>query len=203
MSIDINSELKRMSEEFGIIEKEVATNFRQAVRSMWSDSVFKKDFYKQSAIKVKNENPRSMKRFPYVTKYKCAMCGEYFTAQETELDHLDDENPMSDIAHAEDFIKTIFFTSPDKLQILCKDKKKKVKGKSEIIHFGCHGLKTYASRYDVSLERAKAEKLAINLVKLKQDKIWLEDRDLHVPSNAQLRRDKIVEYLLSETQENT
>ena len=66
MSIDINSELKRMSTEFEIPEKDVASNFRQAVRSMWSDGIFKKDFYEKNAIEVVNTNPRSMKRFPKV-----------------------------------------------------------------------------------------------------------------------------------------
>ena len=166
--IDIEDELRRMSKEFNIPEKEVATNFRQAVRSMWSDSVFKKEVYKKSSIRVKNENPKSMKRFPMVTKYKCAICGEYFTAPETELDHVDGEQSMLSISDAENFIKSIFFTTPSNLQIVCKDKKRKVKGKSEVVRFGCHSIKTFSERYGVTFEQAKLEKEYIAICKDKQ-----------------------------------
>lgn len=163
--IDVNKELKRMSEEFGIPEKEVAVNFRSIVRSGWGDSIFKKDFYSKRGKRIKNENPRSMKRFPTVVKYQCNICKGLFSAVETELDHLDGENSMTDLSHAESFIKTILFTSPDKLQILCKDKKKKVKGKSVIVSFGCHSLLTYSERYNVTFEQARKAKEFINASK--------------------------------------
>lgn len=166
MGIDINSELKRMAIEFEIPEKDVASNFRQAVRSMWSDGIFKKDFYEKNAIEVVNTNPRSMKRFPKVKKYKCAICDNYFSAVDTELDHIVSENSMTALDHAEDFIKTIFFTSPKNLQILCKDKKSKAKdSKGYVTHFGCHGIKTYLERYNVTFEKAKSEKYIINICK--------------------------------------
>lgn len=163
--IDINKELKRMAKEFGLTEKEVATNWRNAVRSAWGDSIFKRDFYTKRAVKIKNTNTRSMKRFPTVTKYECAICKGMFSVRETELDHLDDENKMTDLSHANDFMKAIFFTSPDKLQILCKDKKKKVKGKNEIVRFGCHSVKTYSQRYGVTFNEALLSKQIINLCK--------------------------------------
>lgn len=166
MGIDINSELKRMADEFEIPEKDVATNFRQAVRSMWSDGIFKKDFYEKNAIEVVNSNPRSMKRFPKVKKYKCAICENYFSSVDTELDHVVSENTMTSLDHAEEFIKAIFFTTPDNLQILCKDKKSKAKdSKGFVTHFGCHGIKTYLERYNVTFEKAKTEKYIINICK--------------------------------------
>ena len=168
MSIDIEKELRRMTSEFGLSEKEVSASWRSDVRNLWGKSVFKNSFYKQRSIKVKNENTRSMKRFPYVTKYQCKICEGYFSANETELDHLDDENTMISLIDSESFIKSIFFTSPDKLQILCKDKKRKVKGKSVLVSFGCHGIKTYASRYGVSFEKAKKHKEYINICKSKE-----------------------------------
>ena len=163
--IDINKELKRMAKEFGLTEKEVATNWRNAVRSAWGDSIFKRDFYTKRAVKIKNTNTRSMKRFPTVTKYECAICKGMFSVRETELDHLVDENKMTDLSHANDFMKAIFFTSPDKLQILCKDKKRKVKGKNVVTHFGCHSVKTYSQRYGVTFNEALLSKQIINLCK--------------------------------------
>lgn len=163
--IDINSELLRMSQEFEIPEKEVATNFRQAVRSMWSDSVFKRDFLKRFEQKVVNTNPRSMKRFPVVTRYPCALCGELFGSNDIEIDHIHGEQPMTKLDHAEDFLKFIFFTSPNELRLLCKDKKSKVKGKPVVTRFGCHGVDTYSQRYDVSFEYARKYKEYLNICK--------------------------------------
>ena len=163
--IDINLELKRMAKEFGLTEKEVATNWRSAVRFTWGNSVFKRDFLNKRGVKIKNTNPRSMKRFPVVTKYECNICKGKFGVAEIELDHLVSENKMTDLSHAEGFIKAILFTSPDKLQILCKDKKKKVKGKFEVQRFGCHSTKSYSERYNVSMKEALVAKQIIAICK--------------------------------------
>lgn len=154
-----------MAKEFGLAEKEVANNWRNAVRSAWGDSIFKRDFYTKRAVKIKNTNTRSMKRFPTVTKYECAICKGMFSVRETELDHLEHENKMTDLSHANDFMKAIFFTSPDKLQILCKDKKRKVKGKNVVTRFGCHSVKTYSQRYGVTFDEALLSKQIINICK--------------------------------------
>lgn len=196
MMIDIEKELQRMTSEFNLTEKEVARNWRTVVRSAWNESCFKKQFYKLHAIRMQNDNPRSKKRFPIVVKYKCAICGELFSATDTELDHINGENQMLTFSDAENFTKTILFPSPSELQILCKDKKRKVAGKSVVGRFGCHGILTYSERYGVSLEQARAEKEAIQLVKLKKDKEWLLERGLTVPTTEVKRRELIVKTLL-------
>lgn len=185
-----------MSSEFGIPEKEVISNWRNFVRFAWSKSVFKLEFMKQHSQKVKNDNTRSMKRYPYVTKYECNICKRLFSVAEVELDHINDENPMKTLKDSEPFFYEIAFPSYKDLQILCKDKKKKVKGKSEIIHFGCHGIKTYSSRYKVSLEQAKAEKTSLELIKIKQDKQWLLDHNITPESTQIKRREQIVKCIL-------
>jgi hypothetical protein len=196
LSIDINSELKRMADEWGYTEKEATQVFRNCVRSMWGDSKFKTDTLLKASVDVVNTNPRSMKRYPVVKRYKCAICGELFGSSDIELDHLEDENTLTKFEHAEDFIKAIFFTSPPKLQVLCKDKKKKVKGKNQIVSFGCHGIKTYASRYGVSFEQAKAEKQALEIIKQKQDKEWLLEHGVTPSSTQAKRREQIVDKIL-------
>lgn len=196
MSIDVEKELKRMSNEFKIPEKDVATNWRNFVRFAWSKSIFKLEFMKQHAMKVKNDNPRSMKRYPYVTKYECNICKGLFSVAELELDHIQDENPMKALSDAESFMLSIAFPSYDDLQILCKDKKKKVKGKSEISHFGCHGIKTYSSRYGVSFGQARVEKQALEIIKQKQDKQWLLDHGVTPETTQVKRREQIVQLLL-------
>ena len=163
--IDINLELKRMAKEFGLTEKEVATNWRGAVRSAWGDSIFKKHIYDSRQYVVTNTNPRSMKKYPKVKKVVCAICNNEFSRADTELDHIVSETKMTELTHAEDFIKTVFFTSPNNLQIVCKDKKKTVNKKKVLVSHGCHSIKTYAERYNVSFEEARLSKEIIHICK--------------------------------------
>lgn len=192
--IDLNKAFQQMAKDFGIDDKEVLKSVRTMIRSAWGDSVFKTDFLNKQSILIENTNPRSKKRFPKVRKYKCAMCGEYFGSTETELDHLVSENALTSYEHINDFFTNIILTSPDKLQVLCKDKKTKKDG---VVRFGCHNLKSYSERYNVSLEQAKAEKQSIELIKQKKDKLYLQQYGISVPSNAAARRKAIVEHLLT------
>lgn len=187
--IDVNTELKRMADEWGYTEKEVTQIFRNCVRAMWGKSDFKLDELKKASKQVVNTNPRSMKRYPTVTKYTCAICGGDFSSNEVELDHLVDENTLTKFEHAEDFLKTIFFTSPSKLQVLCKDKKKTVNKKKVTVNFGCHSIKTFSSRYNVSFEEARAEKEARQLVDKKLDIGWLKEHNV-TPDTTQVKRRK-------------
>ena len=192
--IDLGEQFKRMAQEFDIEDKVVLKSIRTMLREAWGSSIFKQEFLKNNSVLVENTNTRSMKRFPYVRRYKCAMCGEYFGSTETELDHLVSENALTSYEHINDFFTNIILTSPDKLQVLCKDKKTKKDG---VVRFGCHNLKSYSERYNVSLEQAKAEKQAIELIKQKKDKLYLQQYGISVPSNAAARRKAIVEHLLT------
>ena len=194
--IDLNTEFKRMAEEFEISDKEVLSSVRTMIRSCWGDSIFKLEFLKRNSELVVNENPRSKKRYPMVRKYRCAICGELFGSTEIELDHLVDENSLTSYDHINDFMTNIVLTSPDKLQILCKDKKTKKEG---VIRFGCHSLKTYSSRYGVDFDTARAEKEAKRLVDKKLDKQFLIDHNVkaeNIGSTQAVRRKQIVEILL-------
>ena len=183
-----------MSSEFGIPEKDVVSNWRSFVRFAWSKSIFRLHFISQHAKKVKNENPRSAKRFPYVTKYECNICKGLFTANGIELDHIKDENSMKSLEDATTFFKSIALPSHDDLQILCKDNRKTVKGKKVTTYFGCHGIKTYASRYGVSFEQARIEK---QFIQIKKDKNVLDKlREYGVHSIPKLKKDQ--ESLLRE-----
>ena len=184
-----------MAKDFGIDDKEVLSSVRTMIRSTWGDSIFKTEFLKSNSVLIKNTNTRSMKRFPMVRKYRCAICKEYFSGTEVELDHLDSENALTEYEHINDFFKTIVLTSPDKLQVLCKDKKTKKLG---VTRFGCHGIKTYQERYNVSFEQALAEKKAIKLIKDKVDKQFLIDHNVTPESTQARRRQQIVEVLMKE-----
>ena len=196
--IDLNSEFKRMAAEFEISDKEVLSSVRTMIRSCWSDSVFKLEFLKRNSELIINENPRSKKRYPMVRKYRCALCEGLFGSTEVELDHIESENALTSYEHINDFMLNIVLTSPDKLQVLCKDKKSKKLG---ITHFGCHNIKTYSERYNVSFEEAKAEKTAIELIKKGVDKQFLIDHNVkaeNIGSTQLKRRKQIVELLLEQ-----
>ena len=192
--IDLGREFRRMAEEFEISDKEVLSSVRTMVRSAWGDSVFKQEFLKNNSVLVENTNTRSMKRFPYVRRYKCAICGEMFGSTEIELDHIESENTLTSYEHINDFMTNIVLTSPDKLQVLCKDKKNKKLG---VTRFGCHSIKTFSERYGVDFDTARAEKEAKQLVDKKLDKPYLQERQLPVPSTQSARRATIVEHKLS------
>lgn len=200
--IDLNTEFKRMAEEFEISDKEVLSSVRTMLREAWGTSVFKTEFLKNNSVLIENTNTRSMKRFPYVRRYRCAMCGEYFGGTAIELDHLVDENSLTSYDHINDFMTNIVLTSPDKLQILCKDKKTKKDG---VVRFGCHSLKTYSSRYGVDLDTARAEKEAKQLVTKKLDISFIKEHNILPESTQAKRREQIVKIkleLLSKEKQN-
>ena len=192
--IDLGKEFKRMAEQFEISDKEVLSSVRTMIRSCWGDSIFKTEFLKRNSELVVNENPRSKKRYPMVRKYRCAICGGLFGSTEIELDHLDSENTLTSYEHINDFMTNIVLTSPDKLQVLCKDKKSKKLG---VTRFGCHSIKTFSERYGVDFDTARAEKEAKQLVDKKLDKAYLQEHQLPVSSTKSARRATIVAHKLS------
>ena len=182
-----------MAKEFGIDDKVVLKSVRTMLREAWGSSIFKQEFLKRNSQLVVNDNPRSKKRYPQVRKFKCAICGGLFGSTEVELDHLESENALTKYEHINDFMKSIVLTSPDKLQVLCKDKRTKKLG---VTRFGCHSIKTFSERYGVTFDEARAEKEAKQLVDKKLDKQFLIDHNIEVGSTQAVRRKAIVEYKL-------
>ena len=156
--LDLEKELRRMSEAYGIPEKEVVSWWRTAVRQMFSNSIFYRKYIEDQSTLVKNENTRSMKRYPMVKRFTCAICGEQFGSGDIELDHQFGGNSNKTLADADPFIKAIMFVTPDDVQILCKDKKKVVNKKKTLVSFGCHSLKTYVDLHGGTLEEARVKK---------------------------------------------
>ena len=156
--LDLEKELRRMSEAYGIPEKEVVSWWRSAVRQMFSSSIFYRKYIEDQSTLVVNENPRSMKRYPMVKRFTCAICGEQFGSGGIELDHVEGGNTNKSLSDAESFLKAIMFVTPDDVQILCKNRHKVVNKRKTLVRFGCHSIKTMQESHGCSFEEARVRK---------------------------------------------
>ena len=197
--LDLEKELRRMSEAYGIPEKEVVSWWRSAVRQMFSNSIFYRKYIEDQSTLVVNENPRSKKRYPMVKRFTCAICGEQFGSGGIEIDHLLGGNTNKSFSDAESFIKAIMFATPDDVQILCKDKHKVANKKKTLVSFGCHNLKTFAEKHSCSLEEARVRKQHILIGKEKRILEELELRGvLDTPRTKVAQNALLLELMLKE-----
>lgn len=198
--VNLEKQLKQLSKDFDIADEEVIKWWRDCVRGMWGNSIFKNKFIKESSFLVDNDNPRSMKRYPQVRKFKCAICSELFGSSQVEIDHKISENTLTDYSHAEQFMNTIMFTSPTDLQVLCKDTKKKVGGKNVVTRFGCHSIKTYSERYNMTFQEAKVHKQVIEICKNRQLVIDTISQFgvQSIPTTSKARRELLTKLMLTE-----
>jgi hypothetical protein len=68
-------------------------------------------------------------------------------------------------------------------------------GTLQLVSKEAHKVKSYSERMGISFEEALWTKTAIELIKKKQDKKWLEERNIVPASSQQKRRAQIIEYL--------
>ena len=197
--LDLEKELKRMSEAYNIPEKEVVSWWRSAVRQMFSSSIFYRKYVEDQSTLVKNENTRSMKRYPMVKRFTCVICGEQFGSGGIELDHIDGGNTNKSLADADSFIKSIMFVTPDDIQVLCKDKHKVVNKKKVFVSFGCHSIKTLMQKQGCSLEEARVRKKHILIDKEKRVLEDLRQRGVLVPPKTKVAQNALLlELMLKE-----
>lgn len=197
--IDLEKELKRMSEAYDIPEKEVVSWWRSAVRQMFSSSIFYRKYIGDQSTLVVNENPRSMKRYPMVKRFTCAICGEQFGSGGIELDHVEGGNTNKSFSDAESFLKAIMFVTSDDVQILCKDRHKIVNKKKTLVSFGCHSIKTMQESHGCSFEEArvrKEHKLCVTQKRILED---LRQRGVLVPPKTKVAQNALLlELMLKE-----
>ena len=200
--LDLEKELRRMSEAYGIPEKEVVSWWRTAVRQMFSSSVFYRKYIEDQSTLVKNENTRSMKRYPMVKRFTCAICGEQFGSGGIELDHIDGGNTNKSLADADSFMKAIMFVTPDDVQVLCKDKHKTVNKKKVFVSFGCHSIKTMQESHGCSFEEArvrKEHKLCVTQMRVEDE---LKLRGIEVtPKTKSAKNELLLVLMLEELEE--
>lgn len=185
-----------MSEAYDIPEKEVVSWWRSAVRQMFSNSVFYRKYIEDMSTLVKNENTRSMKRYPMVKRFTCAICGEQFGSGGIEVDHLEGGNTNKSFSDAESFIRAIMFATPDDVQILCKDKHKVVNKKKTLVSFGCHSIKSLQEKIGCSFEEARVRKNHILIGKEKREIEELKARGVLVPPKTKKAQNELLLKLM-------
>lgn len=111
------------------------------------------------------------------------MCEGLFKEKDMEVDHRTGEHSLRQISDVQSFVEGVVFVRKEDLAYLCKP---------------CHGIKTYAERYDVSIEEARIEKRVILLVKEGKVLAFLKDNGIMPLSTAAKRRQQCVDYLKGE-----
>ena len=194
--LDLEKELKRMSEAYNIPEKEVVSWWRSAVRQMFSNSIFYRKYIEDQSTLVVNENPRSKKRYPMVKRFTCAICGEQIGSGDLEVDHLEGGNSNKSLSDADSFIKAIMFVNPDDIQVLCKDKHKVANKKKTLVKFGCHSYKTLQQKIGCSFEEAKVRKQYLLFVKENAVEDELKLRGIEVPPKTKAAKNELLLNLM-------
>lgn len=185
---DLEDLIRGICHRFGVSEKDFMADWRMGVRAMWDKSPIKRDFHNARFILVENTNPRSMKRYPQVKRWECSICKGHFEKSQTEIDHVLGENPCTEFKHAAEFLHSIALPrSPTDLQIVCKE---------------CHGAKTYAERYKVSIEEARVRKLVASLRSSEAKQIKklkeLGVKEADIPKSKAAKERLIVEILMAQ-----
>lgn len=152
-------------------------------RGLWEKYPVKLEFLEQQTVLIKNTNPRSKKRFPFVKALKCSQCEETKKKDECEVDHIKGNVPLRTMDDVRQFIEAMLFVGFEDLTILCKE---------------CHYIKSYAEKHNMSFEEARIEKQVIKICKGSAAKVkkWLEENGYTgTAKNAKQRREAVREVL--------
>lgn len=181
-------------------EAEYLSWLRGQFRQIWKNSPQRNLFLKEHVRKIpvldEQGKPVMVKKTgkpKMVNGYECAYCGSLMKASGKvsgtkfkplyAVDHIVGGHSLRSFDDVGSFVKAIISVRPEDLQILC--------------HV-CHDIKTHSEKVGLSFEDAAYDKIAIALVKEKQDKQFFIDRKLDVPSNEKKRRQAILDTLRQE-----
>lgn len=116
---------------------------------------------------------------------ECSLSGEWTAKSSLEVDHKTGNMPL---LSWEDVLPFILHLVPSK-------------GNLQLVSKEAHKVKSYAERMGISYEEAVDTKKAIKLLKDKADKEWLKSNGYEPASNAEMRREQILEVLRVERME--
>lgn len=131
---------KKIGEDGRMTEKALCSAMRSAVRSLWMKHDVKLAFLYENTIPDLDPNTKTK------WLYKCEYCGGLFKQSDIQIDHKKGEHPLLTLEDILPFAQSILGVTREDLAITCVD---------------CHLIKTYAERYNMSIEEATKEKAVI------------------------------------------
>lgn len=154
----------------------------------WLRGSLRNAVWNRSPIKIIFKNGACSKPpLNYVGKAKsgsyCALSGEWQGKSILEVDHISGNVPLNCEGDILGFIQHLI-PPPNSLQLVTKE---------------AHKVKSYAERMGITYIEATAEKKAIELIKLKQDKEWLRENNIQPMASTSKRRMQIVEAIKNGT----
>lgn len=152
------------------------TWLRGALRRVWSKHPVKLELLKTQRRKI--PNPRG--KGPDIFACDCAVCGKTFPMKECQVDHKIPAGSLTKLEDIAGFVQRLLCVGIDDLQIACKL---------------CNATLAYAEKQGITFEAARAEKLAISLIKEKKEVAWLKERGIVPASSQAARRAQIIQKL--------
>jgi 5-methylcytosine-specific restriction endonuclease McrA len=161
------------------------TWLRGGLRKVWNNSPQKTTFINKNRKQIPNPNPKGKKST--VWGGTCSMCNKDFPTKDLQVDHVISAGELNDWSDVEGFVRRLLGSGEGELRFVCKP---------------CHKALTYAERYGVNFEQAKAERQAIdfqNQLTPQQQKRKLMDLGASEEevSNEKSRRNFYVKYLMN------
>lgn len=174
----LNDFLSKIDENGKSTEKQMLAVVRSSIRKAWMRSPTKLAYLYSKTLPDMDDNTKTK------WKIQCECCKSFFKINEVEVDHKHGNHSLLSIADFENFFNKILMVGFDDLQILCKN---------------CHDIKSYSEKFNMTLEDAEIEKKIIEICNSKNDKTWLEERNIIPSKNISSRKAQIREILKGST----
>jgi hypothetical protein len=152
-------------------------------RALWNRSPIKIKFILQNRIRIPRASPRG--KLDSQWGATCALCKLVYPLKMIEVDHRTGGHSLKSLNDLQSFVEGIVCIEADDLQLVCKP---------------CHKIKSHSEKQGISIRDSRISKMVIELIKTKQDKIWLEDKGI-VPESNQIKRKQQIMLHLGETLE--
>lgn len=157
------------------------TWLRGNLRRIWSDNPLRK-VWKAKTLRPVTKDEKDRRVFHPSTKNvgQCYLCNKWMAGSKLECDHLIPSNGCYSFDTAQEFLWHCAASAPKNWALACSP---------------CHKIKSYADKQGISYEEAKVTKEAIEIIKKKEDRTFLESKGITPAGNAKGRREQIINYL--------
>lgn len=151
---------------------------RGRLRLSWNTHPYKIAILNTKRYQIPNPNPKGKKST--VWGFDCEMCGKTFPMSEGQVDHIIPAGKLSCKEDIQGFVERLLCITEADLRLVCKE---------------CNNALAMAQKQGISYDDAIIEKQAIEIIKTKKDKTFLESKGIKPAGNEKARRQQIIEYL--------